>query len=76
MTRIAGFLVAIAVAVAASTVATAQQNTAAIEKLMASAQHKADIDGDVKGAIVLYRQVAAAGNRALAAQALLRMAAG
>jgi dipeptidyl aminopeptidase/acylaminoacyl peptidase len=75
MTRIAGILVAIAIAVAASTVATAQQNTAAIEKLMASAQHKADIDGDLKGAIELYRRVAAAGHRALAARALLSMAA-
>lgn len=54
----------------------AQQSAALAEKLIAGAQHKAAIDGDLKGAIEDYRKaVAAAGsNRALMAQALLRMA--
>jgi Tol biopolymer transport system component len=54
----------------------AQQTAAQAEKLLASAQHKATIDGDLKGAIEDYKKiVAGAGvNRALAAQALVRMA--
>jgi Tol biopolymer transport system component len=54
----------------------AQQGTAEAEKLLASGHHKAAIDGDLKGAIEEYRKAvaAAASNRALAAQALLRMA--
>ena len=54
----------------------AQQSAAQTEKLLASAQHKATIDGDLKGAIEDYKKiVAGAGaNRALAAQALVRMA--
>lgn len=46
------------------------------DKLLASAQHKATVDGDLKGAIEEYKKiVAGAGtNRALAAQALVRMA--
>jgi Tol biopolymer transport system component len=56
-------------------IAGAQSATQA-EKLFASAQRKATIDGDLKGAIEEYKKaVSAAGsNRALAAQALLRMA--
>ena len=52
------------------------QNAAQAEKLFASAQRKATIDGDLTGAIEEYKKVVAAagGNRALAAQALLRMA--
>jgi Tol biopolymer transport system component len=54
----------------------AQQSSPALEKLFASAQHKATVAGDLKGAIDDYeRIVAAAGkDRAAAAQALLRMA--
>ena len=54
----------------------AQQNTADAEKLLARAQHKATIDGDLKGAIEELKKAlaAAGGNRALAAQALLHMA--
>lgn len=54
----------------------AQQTAAQAEKYLASAQHKAAIDGDLKGAIDDYKKaIAAAGNnRALVAQALLRMA--
>jgi Tol biopolymer transport system component len=57
-------------------IAHAQQGVAQAEKLLASAQHKAAIDGDLKGAIEDYRKaIAAAGNnRPLVAQALLRMA--
>ena len=54
----------------------AQQTAAQAEKLLASAQHKAAIDGDLKGAIEDYKKaIAAAGNnRAFVAQALFRMA--
>src|SRR5439155_23240524 len=54
----------------------AQQAGAQAEKLLASAQHKATIDGDLKGAIEDYKKIVsgAGANRALAAQALVRMA--
>lgn len=54
----------------------AQQTTTALDKLFASAQHKATVDGDLKGAIEDYKKiVAGAGtNRKLAAQALVNMA--
>lgn len=54
----------------------AQQNNAQGEKLLASAQHKATVDGDLKGAIEEYKKiVAGAGtNREVAAKALVRMA--
>jgi Tol biopolymer transport system component len=57
-------------------ITSAQQGAAQAEKLLASAQHKAAMDGDLKGAIEEYKKaLAAAGNnRALGAQALLRMA--
>ena len=52
------------------------QPSAQAEKLLASAQHKATVEGDLKGAIEVYRQVvsSAGANRALAARALLAMA--
>jgi Tol biopolymer transport system component len=52
------------------------QNAGQIEKLFASAEHKETSEGDLKGAIDLYKQVVAraGSNRALAAQALLRIA--
>ena len=54
----------------------ARQNAAEAEKLLASAKHKAAIDGDPKGAIEDYKRAfaAAGNNRGLAAEALLRMA--
>ncbi len=54
----------------------AQQTNAQGEKLLAGAQHKATVDGDLKGAIEEYKRVVAGAgtNRALAATAWLRMA--
>jgi Tol biopolymer transport system component len=54
----------------------AQQSNAQAEKLLAGAAHKATVDGDLKGAIEEYTKVvtAAGTNRALAAEALVRMA--
>ena len=54
----------------------APPQVAAGDRQMAAAKHKATVDGDLKGAIELYRQVVdnAGGNRALAAQALVEMA--
>ena len=51
------------------------QNAAQAEKLLAAAEHKATADGDLKGAIEDYKKIVdgAQSNRALAAQALLRM---
>ena len=67
------FIAAIALAVQP---ARAQQDAVQIEKLLATAQHKATVDGDLRGAIETYRQILAGAesNRALAAQALVRMA--
>ncbi len=57
-------------------VTAARQVGAQGEKLLAAAQHRATVDGDLKGAIEEYGKiVAGAGpNRALAAQALVLMA--
>jgi Tol biopolymer transport system component len=54
----------------------AQQNRSSIERRFASAEHKANVEGDLKAAIEEYKQiVAAAGSdRSAAARALLRMA--
>jgi Tol biopolymer transport system component len=54
----------------------ARQTAAEAERLLASAHHKATINGDLTGAIEEYKKVVAAAgsNRVLAAQALLRMA--
>lgn len=71
------FVILVAVLLAAGIQgASAQHSVAQTEKLLAGAQHKATIDGDLKAAIEEYKKaLAAAGsNRALAAQALLRMA--
>src|SRR5687768_10678594 len=75
MRRLLTIIVA-AVVVACLPIVHAQQTAAQAEKLLASAQHKAAIDGDLKGAIEDYKKaIAAAGNdRALVAQALFRMA--
>jgi Tol biopolymer transport system component len=74
MNRLSFAIVVALVAMGPSTMA--QQTTAQAEKHLAAAQHKATVDGDLKGAIEMYQKiVAGAGaNRALAAQALLRMA--
>lgn len=52
------------------------QPAAQAEKQLAAAQHKATVEGDLKGAIEMYRKIAASAgaNRALAVQALLAMA--
>ena len=54
----------------------AQRNAAQADKLLAGAQRKATVDGDLKGAIEDYKKIVAeaGNNRALAAQALVRMA--
>jgi len=54
----------------------AQQSNAQAEKLLANAEHKATVDGDLRGAIEQYKKVVAGAgtNRTLAAQALVRMA--
>ena len=54
----------------------AQQSAPALDKLFASAEHKASVEGDLKAAIEEYKRiVATAGaNRAATARALLRMA--
>ncbi len=71
------FVIVVAALMAAGMpTAGARQSAAEAEKLLASAKHKAAIDGDLKGAIEEYKKAfaAAGSNRALAAQALLRMA--
>lgn len=74
MTRLS-ILLAVLLAMGSSLIA-AQQSTASIEKLFASAEHKATVDGDLKGAIDEYRRIVdrSGANRALAARALVRMA--
>ena len=69
-------LIIAAVALLAAAQPRAQQNTAALDKLFASAQHKAVVEGDLKGAIEDYKRIVsgAGKDRAAAAQALLRMA--
>ena len=76
MTKVA-FAVITMLAVALAQTLPAAQSTAEIEKRLASAQHKATVDGNLTGAIEDYKQiVASAGaNRGLAAQALVRLAA-
>jgi Tol biopolymer transport system component len=62
--------------IAAGPAMVAQQTSAQADKQLAAAHHKATVDGDLKSAIEMYQKiVAGAGaNRALAAQALVRMA--
>jgi Tol biopolymer transport system component len=75
MNRLFVLLIAV-VLTAGSQLTGAQQNAAQAEKLLASAEHKATVDGDLKGAIAEYTKIiaAAGSNRALAAEALVRMA--
>ena len=65
-----------ALLLAAMPVVTGQQSGAQAEKLLASAEHKATVDGNLRAAIDDYKKAlnAAGGNRTLAARALLRMA--
>lgn len=68
---------AIGLVVALGAVMTLQaQAPRTAEVQMKAAQHKADVEGDLKGAIEEYKKVVAGAgrNRALAAQALMRMA--
>ena len=65
--------VALALVVAGTLVVA--QNARDPQVLFKAAQHTEDVQGDLKAAIAQYQQVVAAGHRALAAQALIRMAA-
>ena len=70
------FLVAGAAIILAGGLQLGTAQTITAEKLVASARHKASIDGDLKAAIELYKQAVgvAGSNRALAADALIAMA--
>lgn len=76
MTRLTVTLIAVLLGVSGTGAPHAQQADAQAEKLLASAQHKATVEGDLKGAIEDYKKIiAGAGtNRRLAAQALVEMA--
>lgn len=65
-----------ALVLAASLTTAARQGDPDLEKLFARAEHKATVDGDLKGAIEQYRRIVdhRGSSRALAARALLRMA--
>ncbi len=65
--------VALALVVAGTLVVA--QNPRDPQVLFKAAQHTEEVQGDLKAAIAQYQLVVAAGNRGLAAQALLRMAA-
>ncbi len=65
--------VALALVVAGTLVVA--QNARDPEVLFKAAQHTEEVQGNLKAAIAQYQLVVAAGNRGLAAQALLRMAA-
>ena len=69
-------LMMVAVALLATAQPHAQQTNPALDKLFASAQHKATVEGNLKGAIEDYQRIvgAAGKDRAAAAQALLLMA--
>jgi len=69
-------LIIVAVALLAAAQTRAQQTNPALDRLFASAQHKATVTGDLKGAIEDYKRIVATSgrDRSAAAQALLRMA--
>lgn len=73
MTRLSHLLIVLLFALPPATL---PQVSAEGEKRLAAARHKATIDGDLKGAIEEYRKVlsSSAGNRTLAARALVEMA--
>jgi Tol biopolymer transport system component len=62
---------AIALTVCAVLIAQAPHST---EALLKAAQHKEEVEGDLRGAIEEYKTIAEGGDRALAARALLHMA--
>ena len=66
----------VAVALLAAAAQPSAQQTSALDKLFASARHKATVTADLKGAIEDYKRIVstAGKNRAAAAQALLLMA--
>jgi Tol biopolymer transport system component len=66
-------MVLIAAALAVAVLAAAPQQTASAERQLEAAIHREQVLGDVKGAIELYQQLAAGGDRPVAAQALVRM---
>src|SRR5688572_16545661 len=74
MNRLSIMIIAGLIAAGAQ-ISTAQQNPA-LDKLFAAAQHKAAVEGDLKGAIEDYKAIVgrAGANRAVAAEALLRLA--
>ena len=63
-------IVAAALLAATAPVVQARQTPAPAEKLLASAQHKATIDGDLKGAIDDYQKAIAAAGSNRAARAI------
>ena len=69
--------VTVAVATLAGSVLLPAQAPRSVEVELKAAQHKEEVEGDVRGAIVLYQAIvdrAGRSNRAIAATALLRMA--
>ena len=75
MTRLASIALA-TVLVAAGLAHVAAQQDSQATRLLAGAHHKATVVGDLRGAIEDYKRIVdgAGSNRALAAEALLRMA--
>lgn len=75
MIRVSSLILAVLL-LAGTQITVGQQPTAPLDALFARAQHKADVEGDLKGAIEDYRRVVerAGSDRALAARALLQMA--
>jgi len=70
--RHAAWVTVAAVLVAAVLAASPQQNASA-ERELEAAVHREQVLGDVKGAIEQYNRLAQSGNRAVAAQALIRL---
>ena len=70
------FIIVAVALLAAAAQPGAQQTTSALDKLFASARHKATVNGDLKGAIEDYKRIVstAGKDRAAAAHALLLMA--
>jgi Tol biopolymer transport system component len=66
--------VAITVLAVATGAALLAQGTQNVDVQFKAAQQKEEVQGDLKGAIEDYKKIVASGNRALAVQALIRMA--
>jgi len=73
MTRRHAAWVTVAALVMAAALAAAPQQTASAERQLEAAVHREQVLGDVKGAIEEYKKLAQGGNRAVAAQALIRL---